>query len=200
MLEILGTLVGLAYLWLEYRASIWLWAAGVVMPAIYIAVYYEAGLYADCGINVYFLLAAVYGWLAWKRSAQSSPSATENPAQGMQSLFGKAARGGLRQVLMLVAFSLLFWTLISGILVRFTDSTVPLTDAFTTALSITAMWMLAKKYIEQWLVWIVVDVVSAGLYLYKDLHFTAALYLLYAVIAVLGYIKWKRMYENHRPL
>ena len=64
-LEIFGTLVGLVYLWLEYRASIYLWIAGVVMPAIYIFVYYKAGLYADFGINIYYLIAAVYGWFFW---------------------------------------------------------------------------------------------------------------------------------------
>ncbi len=197
MLEILGTLVGLLYLWLEYRASIWLWLAGVVMPLIYIVVYYQAGLYADCGINVYFLLAALYGWVVWKRSTRRN-AATDDPATGMQSLFGTAVGGGLKQVFLLVAFTLLFWALIAGILVCHTDSTVPLTDAFTTALSITAMWMLAKKYVEQWLVWIGVDVISAGLYLYKELHFTAALYLLYAAIAVLGYRQWKRIWVKNR--
>ena len=66
VLEIIGTIVGLVYLWLEYRASIYLWIASIIMPAIYIFVYYEAGLYADFGINIYYLGAAVYGWLVWK--------------------------------------------------------------------------------------------------------------------------------------
>lgn len=66
ILEIIGTLVGLLYLWLEYRASIYLWIAGIVMPAIYIFVYYDAGLYADFGINIYYLGAAIYGWTMWK--------------------------------------------------------------------------------------------------------------------------------------
>ena len=70
-LEIIGTIVGLVYLWLEYRASIYLWIASIIMPAIYIFVYYEAGLYADFGINVYYLGAAVYGWLVWKFGNQS---------------------------------------------------------------------------------------------------------------------------------
>lgn len=65
-LELAGTLVGLAYLWLEYKASIYLWIASIIMPAIYIVVYYQAGLYADFGINIYYLLASVYGWIAWR--------------------------------------------------------------------------------------------------------------------------------------
>ena len=68
-LEIIGTLVGLLYLWLEYRASIYLWIAGIIMPAVYIFVYYDAGLYADFGINIYYLGAAIYGWMMWKYGA-----------------------------------------------------------------------------------------------------------------------------------
>jgi nicotinamide mononucleotide transporter len=83
--------------------------------------------------------------------------------------------------------------LIVWILISYTDSNVPWWDAFTTALSIVGMWMLARKYIEQWWVWIVVDVVCAGLYVYKELYFTAVLYALYAIIAIFGYRKWKQL-------
>ncbi|MDE6048188.1 MAG: nicotinamide riboside transporter PnuC, partial [Paramuribaculum sp.] len=79
------------------------------------------------------------------------------------------------------------------ILDRFTDSTVPWADGFTTALSIVAMWMLARKYVEQWIVWIAADIACAILYAYKGLWFTGSLYLVYAVIAVFGYSKWKRL-------
>ena len=153
-LEIFGTLVGLVYLWLEYRASIYLWIAGVVMPAIYIFVYYKAGLYADFGINIYYLIAAVYGWFFWMwghRKKKCRPA--DQP----------------------------------------TDSNVPWLDSFTTALSIVGMWMLARKYIEQWFAWIIVDIVCCGLYIYKDLYFTSALYGLYSIIAIFGYFKWKKL-------
>lgn len=85
---------------------------------------------------------------------------------------------------------------IAWILIRFTNSNVPWLDSFTTALSIVGMWMLARKYVEQWWAWIVVDIVSAGLYVYKDLNFTAGLYALYTIIAIFGYFKWKRMMER----
>ena len=87
----------------------------------------------------------------------------------------------------------LVFALIGGILATYTDSTIPWWDSFTTALSIIAMWMLAHKYVEQWLVWLVVDVISCGLYLYKDLYFTSFLYGLYAVIAFGGYLRWKQL-------
>ena len=181
-LEVLGTLVGLIYLWLEYRASIYLWIASVIMPAIYIFVYYEAGLYADFGINIYYLGAAVYGWLVWKYGHKSAEQ-QELPITKMPK------RSWLKAlVIFLVAQFLIAW-----LLINFTDSDVPWWDAFTTALSIIGMWMLARKYLEQWWVWIVVDVVCVGLYIYKGLYFTSALYALYSVIAVFGWLNWKRL-------
>ena len=181
-LEVLGTLVGLIYLWLEYRASIYLWIASVIMPAIYIFVYYEAGLYADFGINIYYLGAAVYGWLVWKYGHKSA-DLHELPITKMPK------RSWLKAlVVFLVAQILIAW-----ILINFTDSDVPWWDAFTTALSIIGMWMLARKYLEQWWVWIVVDVVCVGLYIYKGLYFTSGLYARYSAIAVFGWLNWKRL-------
>ncbi len=194
-LEVIGAVVGLIYLWLEYRASIHLWVAGVIMPAIYIFVYYDAGLYADCGISVYYLLAAAYGWAVWMwgRKRASTPS---DDTQGITSLFAASATQMRHRVTALTAITAVLFLAIAGVLIHYTDSTVPWLDAFTTALSIIAMWMLARKYVEQWWVWIVVDVVSAGLYIYKELYFTAALYLLYAVIALFGYRKWVQLMKQ----
>lgn len=186
MLEIIGTLVGLVYLWLEYKASIYLWIAGIIMPAIYIFVYYEAGLYADFGINVYYLLIAIYGWFAWKYGLGKKKGQETSEDAPPTSI-------PLRQVWPLTAVFVAVFLFIAWVLIRFTDSTVPWLDSFTTALSIVGMWMLARKYIEQWGIWFVVDAVSAGLYVYKELHFTAALYLLYTAICWLGYKKWKAM-------
>ena len=168
-LEIAGTCVGLIYLWLEYKASIYLWIVGIVMPAIYIFVYYEAGLYADFAINIYYLLAAAYG--------------THTPP---------------RIYVPLCSVFVVTLVLIAWVLTEFTNSDVPWSDSFTTALSIVGMWMLARKYVEQWLVWIVVDVVCCGLYVYKELYFTAGLYGLYALIAIGGYKKWIQMMEEEK--
>ncbi len=204
MLELVGTIVGLVYLWLEYRASIYLWVVGIIMPAIYIFVYYEAGLYADFGINVYYLVAALYGWVAWKRNRKNglqtdnTSVVQELDSAGIQKIFANPSPLGWRKGGILIGVTLFLFLFIAWVLMRFTDSTVPWLDSFTTALSIVAMWMLAKKYVEQWWVWMVVDVVSAGLYVYKELYFTAGLYLLYAVIAYFGYRKWLQMMENNQ--
>ena len=138
VLEIIGTIVGLVYLWLEYRASIYLWIASIIMPAIYIFVYYEAGLYADFGINIYYLGAALYGWMVWKFGHKPKDQ-KEFPITHMPK------RSWLKAgVVFLVA-----QFLIASLLTNYTDSDVAGWDAFTTALSIIGMWMLARKYLEQ---------------------------------------------------
>lgn len=205
-LEIAGTLIGLLYLWLEYRASIYLWIAGIVMPAVYIFVYYEAGLYADFGINIYYLGAAVYGWVMWRYGAFLRRTVLRRKSYAPQRGEDKRTKGQKTELPIthipkhylspLAAVFVVAFVGIARILIEFTDSNVPWLDSFTTALSIIGMWMLARKYVEQWWVWIAVDAVSAGLYIYKELHFTAALYALYTIIAIFGYFKWKRMMEE----
>lgn len=186
-LDILGFLVGLIYLWLEYRASIWLWLASIVMPAIDMVLYYRAGLYADFGMAIYYCLAAFYGWGVWQWGRRG----VDNAPRGRQ----EAPITHFRPTLILptVLALLAVWYLIYYILTHYTNSTVPVTDAFTTALSVVALWALARKYAEQWLLWLVVDAVCCWLYVRKGIPFKAAIYGLYTVFAVFGYRKWLRM-------
>ena len=181
-LEIVGAIIGLVYLWQEIKASIWLWLTGIIMPAIYTVVYYKSGFYADCGLQVYFIFAAVYGFLVWKFGKK------DNKKDELKIVHTTA-----RQAVVLVTISALVFIPIYLILTNFTDSTVPVFDSATTALSVVALWMLAKKHVEQWLVWIAVDGISSGLYFYKGIYFTAVLYLVYTIVAVYGYKKWNLM-------
>ena len=183
LLDITGTIIGLWYLWLEYRASIRLWLVGIIMPALYLVIYYRAGLYADFGLQVYYLLAALYGWTAWKNKPADQP---EKPITSMPR----------RHLLHSAGAAVVLWAAIYIVLRVCTDSDVALCDSYVNALSIVALWMLARKYVEQWFMWIVIDAVSAALYVYKGIPFTAGLYALYAVIAVLGYLKWKKMMQG----
>ena len=187
-LEILGVTVGLIYLWLEYKASIYLWIAGIIMPAIYLFIYYNAGLYADFGINIYYLLIAIYGLVAWKTGFSFTDKTTEKRELPISHIPASA-------VIKVLFTYVVAQLIIAWLLINHTDSTVPVADSFTTALSIVGMWMLARKYIEQWWVWCVVDVASCALYVYKGLYFTAILYLFYAIIAIFGYFKWKKMIQ-----
>lgn len=190
-LEIFGTFIGLLYLYYEYKAHRLLWLMGIIMPAVSIGIYYNAGLYADMGINIYYILAGVYGYILWtfknKKRREVELPITHTPR---------------RHFIYLTAITICLTALIYYILVYFTDSTVPLWDALTTALSFTAMWMLARKYIEQWWVWIVVDILSVALYIYKGIYFYAGLYTLYIIIAFMGYHNWRKImqHESNRPL
>lgn len=186
-LEILGTVVGMFYLYYEYRASMQVWIYGIIMPVISLFVYWNAGLYADFGINIYYLLAAIYGWAVWRYGARKA-EAPELPITYTPRMAWPV---------LLVASVLVFWG-IGEVLVRWTDSTVPWWDSFTTALSIVGMVMLARKWVEQWVVWLVVDAVSCGLYFYKGLFFYCALYGAYTIIAYLGYLEWKRKMHSSR--
>lgn len=184
ILDIIGTLIGLWYLWLEYRASITLWIVGIIMPTVYLFTYYKAGLYADFGLQVYYLIATAYGWLVWKsgRKQQNEDTPITHISRNM--------------FIVCTLLFLVLWGFIYEILIRFTDSNVPVCDAFINALSIIALWLLAHKRLEQWLVWMIVDITSCILYIYKDIPFTAGLYGLYAVIAIFGYKKWKQLMKE----
>ena len=210
-LDIVTTILGLIYLVLEYRASIALWVVGIVMPAMDIYLYWSHGLYGDAGMAVYYTLAAIYGYAVWKFGAKwkrmlkrkaSGAAGSDKALDTDGSDKAVDAAGGSpeelpitffprRLILRTLGFFLLAWAATYYVLVAYTNSTVPLLDAFTNALSFVGLWALARKYVEQWLFWIAVDVVCCYLYVVKGIPFKAGLYGLYVVIAVMGYRKWK---------
>ena len=184
-LDILGTITGLVYIYQEYKASVYLWLTGIIMPVIYIFVYLDAHLYADFGMQVYYVLAAVYGFLAWQWNKFSNKGEGPRPAEDLP-----ITHMPLRAVIPAAVVFIVMWIGIYYILILFTNSTVPVLDSFGNALSIIGLWALARKYVEQWLIWIVADIELSALYVYKDIPFTAILYALYVVIAIAGYRKW----------
>lgn len=190
MLDFLGTALGLLYLILEIRENHWMWVVGSIMPLIYIFVLFDKGLYADCGMEVYYFLAGIYGLLYWLRH-RTGQGATQRP------LPISVTPTRLRLPLLLLA--LLLWVLLALFLLHATDSTVPWLDALTTALSIIGLWMLSRKYIEQWWVWFIVDAISVGLYLYKGIYGRALLYTIYTLMVYFGYRQWQRRMRQQAP-
>lgn len=180
ILQIVGVVLGLLYLWLEYRANIWLWIVGAIMPCVHCVLYYQSGLYADCAMQGYYILAGLYGLVVWLMGRKRTERAL------------KIAHTPLRLAFPLVAVYGVLHAALYYLLAEFTDSTVPFWDSMTTAMSMVAMWMLSRKYIEQWLVWLVVDAITVGLYIYKGIPLTGALYALYTALAVAGYLRWRR--------
>ena len=183
ILQIVGTILGLLYLWLEYKANIWLWIVGAIMPVVHGVLYFQSGIYADAAMQLYYVLAGVYGLVVWKRRPKKSDD-------------GHIRHTPMKWIVPLVAVYAVLHVVFYFFLSEYTDSRVPLFDSMSTALSIVAMWMLSRKLVEQWLVWLVVDMISVGLYIYKGIPITAGLYALYCILAVAGYVRWRRQAQR----
>ncbi len=188
IIEIIGAVIGLTYLFLEYKANVWLWPVGILMSLFYVAIFFHGKFYADAAIYLYYIGANIYGWLKWTRSRDDVLSADNIPADELVITHTPKS-----QILPLAIVSVILWGVLFWVLKTFTDSPVPMGDAFTTALSIVAMWMLARKYLEQWMLWIVVNVVSTILYFWKGLYPTGVLFIVYVIVAVLGYFRWRKL-------
>ncbi|MCL3780247.1 nicotinamide riboside transporter PnuC [Prolixibacteraceae bacterium JC049] len=178
-IELFGAITGLAFLYFEIKEKIWLWPLGILTSLFYIYIFFVAKFYADMGLQFYYLFIGIYGWYTWSKGTEDKP---ELPV----------VRINQKQIglLALIGFALFF--VLSFVLSNYTDSPLPYWDAFTTSLSIIATWMLTRKILEQWLVWIVVNFISLGLYIYKDLYATSVLFLAYGVLSFVGYYKWKK--------
>ncbi len=179
-IEILGAILSLLYLYLSIRQNILLWPVGFLSALMYAVVFFQSKFYADMGLNVYYLIISVYGWVTWSGAANRENEPLPVIKVGRTRLL----------VLLLIIISLFF--LIGLLLDNFTDSPVPYWDALTTAGSIVATWMLANKIIEHWIIWVIVDLISMGLYLNKGLYPTSVLFAVYTAMAVAGYFQWRR--------
>jgi nicotinamide mononucleotide transporter len=180
-IELTGTLLSLIYLYLSIKQKISLWIFGFLCSAMYVVVFFQSKFYADMSLQFYYLGVSVYGWFNWRKGAQN-----------VESKVIKIERMDIKTALYLGIASVLLFLIYYLILIKYTDSPLPKADSFTTALSIVATWMLARKLIENWILWIVIDAISAGLYFYKELYPTGILFSIYTVMAVVGYWQWKK--------
>jgi nicotinamide mononucleotide transporter len=183
-IEILGAAIGLVYVILEYRASWWLWIAGMVMSLFYIYIFAKANCYAWALTYLYYLGANVYGIIVWKKnSAENSESGISNlPKKYYPILF----------IIILLSTILIFF-----ILKRYTDTLIPVSEAFSTALSVVGMWLLAKKYLQHWYVWLVVNAIYAIANFWLGLYFSGLLFAVYFVVSVMGLVRWKKLTFHH---
>ena len=180
--EVLGVVTSLVYLYFSVRQIIWLWPFGIISSALFILIFFNSKFYADMGLQVYYLGVSIYGWIYWSRGAVDQNERSTLPV----------CRISRQLAMVLTVTGIAIMLGIVYVLKNFTDSDVPWGDGFTTAGSIVATWMLARKVLEHWLVWVVVDSVAAGLYFYKGLYPSFLLYLIFTIIAVVGYFQWKR--------
>jgi nicotinamide mononucleotide transporter len=180
-IEVLGAILGLLYIFFSIRQNILTWLTGLLTSLLYIVVFFQSKFYADMGLQVYYVFISIYGWYFWIKGTKKN-TGKNVPVRVTPREYW----------IRLGIISLVIYFLILFVLLKFTDSDVPYMDSLTTALSITATWMLAKKYLEHWLIWIFVDLLSSGLYIFKALWPTAILFLIYTAMAVLGYFEWKK--------
>jgi nicotinamide mononucleotide transporter len=179
VLESIAALFGLLSVWYARKANIKVYPTGLLSTTIYIYVTLRAGLYADSGINAYYSAMSIYGWIVWSgvRENHIEPPIRKLDAQGWGFSIGLFA----------ISFIALYI-----VLKNFTDSTVPAIDSFTTATFFVGMWLMARKRIEHWLFWIVGNVVSVPLYIYKGLGITAFQFTIFLILAIQGWNTWKK--------
>ncbi|MCK5105615.1 MAG: nicotinamide mononucleotide transporter [Cyclobacteriaceae bacterium] len=180
--ELFASGLGFVAIFLQIRQNVWYWLVSIIMVSMYIYIYIDAKLYADMSLQVYFLVISFYGWYMWLFGNKQNHQRSE--------LKVSSATKKMIGILTLITIFLFFF--IAWILITFTNSDLPYWDSFTTALSFVATWMLARKILENWLIWILVDAVSIGIYIYKDLYPTAVLFLFLTVLAFVGYARWKK--------
>jgi nicotinamide mononucleotide transporter len=185
--ENLAVVLAIAYLLLAMRESIWCWAAALASTAIYTVIFWNVSLLMESALNVFYMVMAVYGWWEWRRGGKSHAGVAIHrwPAVRHVIVIAGVLAGAL----------VVGWTL--G---RTTSAAWPIVDSFTTVASVVTTFMVAWKVLENWLYWIVIDLVSIGMYLDRGLESTALLFAAYVVIAVFGYLKWRRACDDPSSL
>ncbi len=177
--EVAGFATGALCVWLVAHLNIWNWPVGIANNLFFLLLFFSAGLYADGGLQIVYIVLALYGWWAWLRGGNAR---SELPA----------SRTTGRQWAMLAVAGIVGVTAMTWFLSVHTDSTVPLADAVTTVLSLLATWGQTRKKVESWWLWILADLIYVPLYLYKDLTLTALLYVGFIALCVVGLVRWTR--------
>ena len=183
--EVLAVVFGIVSVYLSTREHIWSWPTALVNVGLYFVVFYEAKLYADMGLQVVYFGLSLYGWYEWlyggANRTELHVSRTTRPL-------------GVRLLIIGIVCAAVLGTLLA----RFTDAALPYVDSATTSTSLVAQWMMTRKILENWAVWMAVDVVYVGMFIYKHLYLTAGLYTVFFVLAVMGYVQWKRSLAERR--
>ncbi len=177
--EVVGVAFGLVSVWLTVRENIWCWPTGLVNVGLFIIVFWQARLYADMGLQVVYVVLSLYGWYEWLHGGRNRGALAVSRAP-LPGVVGGALGG--------VAFAVF----LGATLKHATDASLPYWDSATTSFSLVAQWMLTRKWIENWVIWIAVDVVYVGIYAAKQLYLTAGLYAVFLGLATLGLLEWKK--------
>jgi nicotinamide mononucleotide transporter len=181
-IEIFGALSGIFYIFFSIRKSLLLWPIGIITSIAYIIVFFDSTLYADMLLQVYYLLISFYGWYFWIKSKKNNHSGNSI----------KIISINLIEWIWTISATIILTAILYFPLHKYTNASNPFWDGLVTAGSIIATWMLARKIIEQWILWIIIDGISISLFVYKKLYPTAILFIIYTILAIFGYLKWKK--------
>lgn len=179
-LEILGVLLTFCYLFFSVRGKALLWVFGFLSAVLFLIVFYQNRFYAVGTLQIYYIVISAYGFWQWTKNAKAT-----DQDSNIQNISKK-------QFILSSVFVVASWAIFWIILRKFTDSPVPFGDAFTTSMAIVGTWLLVKKTIENWLFFIISDIVSIALFIYQGLYPTTILFLVYTIMGIVGYFKWKK--------
>lgn len=183
ILEVIAVIFGLASVYFSKEENILVYPTGIVSTAIYVYLLYHAGLFGDMSINAYYFSMSIYGWYYWLRPKKDGVVPPISKANRRENLIGLG--------ILILAFGMVYY-----ILANHTSSTVPFIDSLTTAIFFVGMWFMARKNIENWMYWIIGDLITVPLYFYKGLGLTAIQYIVFLGLAVAGYYSWKKKLEE----
>lgn len=185
-IEIIAATIGILYVYLELRASMWLWPVGIILPLFYIYLSWESKVYGNIVVNLYYIIACILGWREWMKQ-KASGSETDSPLVHWLSR---------RAFVIVVAVVLLLVGGIAPLLAYYMDSPYPIWDALATSVSLVGMWLLAKKYIETWYCWILSNIIYCLLYFLQGFKVTAGFFVIYSVVSFMGLYHWYRLYQK----
>ena len=178
-LEAAAVIFGILSVWFARKENIWVYPTGIVNVLIYVYLCFFAGLYADMAINGFYFVMSVFGWYNWTRRDELQNHKLISALSLKEWVF--------YLIIVIVSFGLIYF-----ILTHYTNSTVPIFDGFTTSLFIVGMWLMAIKKIENWIFWIIGDLLVIPLFASKGLVFTSVQYIVFLVLAIMGYVEWRR--------
>jgi nicotinamide mononucleotide transporter len=184
-LEPVAVATGIIAVYLQVRQNVWNWPVALINVALYFVVFRDSKLYADMGLQAIYFLLSLYGWYEWLYGGEKKTEL-------------KVSRGTPRMAVTLIAIGIAGVAVLGTIFARYTDAALPYLDSATATTSLIAQWMITRKILENWLVWIAVDVVYVGMFIFKHLRLTAGLYAVFLVLATMGYLQWRRSYREEQ--
>lgn len=183
LLEWIAVTFGILSVFYSMKENILVYPTGIISVVIYVYLAFNYKLYADMGVNGYYFIMSVYGWYYWTN--------TDGAQEQIEVTINNARENVITLLLLFISFGILAYSLI-----HFTDSDVPLWDASSTSFAIVGMWLMARKKLENWIAWIICDLISIPLYFYKGLVLTSFQFLIFTALAFAGYFAWRKSFRG----